>query len=481
MKVTAAQHVSATLTPEQSPKGHTGFQTLFYTQELLTPDEVRVIECRVQYNSAVERKVKWQSYRLSDRRHVISRVVPIPEADSSGRAGRYFSHSLICDVPAGPQFDASLLDLLRARNFFPSLDKVLAFDGMKTEHIPAVPLKIRDGAGVDTQDCQRDWSGEELNRLYILMSDPRLLTEQGQHVTLLGSEEQILSALRVAFALAPPAARKFCSFDTNPSHNVSPPCGDFWGHGAASAGNSDHVLDAPQRRVIIPASSPLLANGFSPDQISEPLRKALLARLGRSGEDDVLRRLVECPYADFIGELIYQTLLGEARLRPTPDDLEVFLPFGQSHSGLDLLLALMSGDDERRLRRLAVLSLSPYKELVGRLKARPDFNPWQALSPIFMPTWFELFRGEYRLDDLTAALTKVAEHGSEQDRNYVETLHEHLDPALREPLGRWLKASPLRFDRLQDALDSPAPDKEGSSRAGKSSFFLRRIFHPFGK
>ena len=43
MKITAAQHVSGMLTSKQSPRGQAGYQTLFYTRELLAPGEVRVI------------------------------------------------------------------------------------------------------------------------------------------------------------------------------------------------------------------------------------------------------------------------------------------------------------------------------------------------------------------------------------------------------------------------------------------------------
>ena len=52
MKITAAQHVSGMLTSKQSPRGQAGYQTLFYTRELLAPGEVRVIERPVQYSSA---------------------------------------------------------------------------------------------------------------------------------------------------------------------------------------------------------------------------------------------------------------------------------------------------------------------------------------------------------------------------------------------------------------------------------------------
>jgi hypothetical protein len=477
MKITAAQHVSAVLTPSQSPRGYTGHQTVFYTQERLTPDEVSVVERQVQYSPPLNGKAKWQSYRLTERRHVISRIVPIPEADSSGRPGRFFAHSMICDVPGGQQFDVSLFGLLRAQNFFPSLDRVLNV-AMKTEHLPVVTLDAGDaGGGAPIRPDK--WSGEQLNQLYMLMSDPRLLTEQGQYVALLGSEEQILEALRVAFMLAPAAARKFCSFDTNAFGGDAADVA-FWGRGAGGDAASTYVIDAARQQVTLPEWSPLLANGFSPERVSEPLRKAIRARLAKSSRD-MLLRLLDRKYTAFVGETIYQALLGETELPLTPADMELLSPFGLSHDGLGLLLSLKSGDDARRLRTLAAMNSSSYKEYVGQLKARPGFKPWQAFSPVFMPTWFDLFREDYGLDDLTTILVKVSAHGSEQDREYVETIHERLDPARRQALGSWLKASHLRFNRLQAALDSPVRESADRYRAARSRSFLRRIFHSFGK
>lgn len=479
MRVTAAQHVSAMLTSRQSPGRQAGFQTIFYTRELLTPDELRVIERQVQYSSARDGKAKWQSYRLTDRRHVISRIVPIPEPDDFGRRGRYFTHSLICDVPAGQQFDATLFGLLQPQNFFPSLDKVLASDGVRTGHAPAVTVKAEEEGGGGGQSCLRHWPGDQLNQLYMLMSDPRRLIEQGQHVALVGSEEQILEALRAAFLLAPASARKFCSFDTKASGSDTPQGVTFWGRGSEAATGSNYVIDAARRQVTIPDSLPPRVDGFSPERLSAPLRKAVVGRLGRPSEE-MLRCLVNGRYVAYIGEPMYQTLLSEAELPLTAADLELLLPFGRAHCGLGLLLALKSGDDAQRLRRLAAMDSRSYIGYSTQLRARPDFRPWQVFSPIFMSTWFDLFRGARRLDDLTTAITKVAEHGSEQDRKHIEAIHEHLDPDERRELGRWLKASTLRFARLQAALDAPAHTRAGGSSAGKSRSFLRRIRHPFG-
>lgn len=480
MKVTAAQHVSAMLTSRQSPRGRGGYQTLSYTREMLTPDELRVIERQVQYGSARDGKARWQSYRLSERRHVISRIVPIPEPDDFGRRGRYFTHSLVCDVPGGEQFDAALVWMLRAQYFFSSLERVLASDWVRGGDAPRIMIDagdVRDGSG---QGRPSDWRGEQLNQLYMLMRDPARLIEQGHHVALVGSEGQILEALKVAFLLAPPGARKFCSFDTNAPADDAPQGVTFWGRGSETTARSSHVIDAAARRVTVPDSSPLRADGFSPERLSEPLRKAVVAQLNRpSGES--LNRLVKRRYAHFVGESVYQALLREAELPLTAADVELLSPFGRTHDGLGLLLALKSGDDAQRLRMLAALdSSSVYRERSAQLSTRPDFRPWQVFSPIFMLTWFSLFRGAYGLDDLTTAVSKVAEHGSERDRKYVEDVYEHLDPRESQELGRWLKASGLRFARLQAALDAAARAHGRGKRAGKSRSLFSRLRHPFG-
>jgi len=478
MKVTAAQHVSAMLTSRQSPRGEAGYQTVYYTRELLTQEEVDIIQRLVQYSSARGSKPKWQSYRLSARRHVITRIVPITERDEADRGGRYFTHSLICDLPNGQQLDAPLLNLMRPQKFLSSLKELLASDGLRTGRAPALTVEV-EGESVERGPGRlRDWSGEHLNRLYMLMSDPRRLTEQGEYVTLVGSDEQILEALKVAFLLAPTSALKSCSFDTNPSSGASPPDGPFWGRGATVAAGARYVIDAARRQVVLPESSSLRESDFSLEQLSMPLKKIVIARLNRPSET-MLRCLLDHRYGAFIGEPIYQALMRETALTLTPSDIELLSPLGRAHGELGLLLAVESGDDARRLRALSALNCSSYRKHVKQLRDRPNFSPWQAFSPIFMSTWFELFRGRYSLDDLTNAITRVAVHGSEGDREYVEDIHKHLDADERLVLGGWLKASPLHFASLQAALDMPM--SANGDPAEKSRSLWRRFLHLFIK
>jgi GTPase-associated protein 1, N-terminal domain type 2 len=481
MKITAAQHVSAMLTSKQSPRGEAGFQTLYYTQELLTPDDVSVIEQMAQYSSARDRRPKWQSYRLSPRRHAVTHIVPIRQRDDAGRGGRYFTHSYIFDLPGRERFDASLLSWLRPHRFHSSLKEVLASGGLKTGHAPNLQLEL-EGTSTDVAlNRLCNWTGEELNRLYMLMSEPRRLIELGEYVALVGNDEQILEALAVAFLLAPASALASCSFDTNPSGGgASPPDGPFWGRGAAAAAGTSYVIDAARRQVVVPESSPLRGNGFSPEQLSAPLKKAVAARLSRPPEA-TLRRLLERQYEAFISELVYEALLRETDSPAEPSDFELLSSLGHAHRGLGLLLAVKSGDDAWRLRTLSGLNRSSYMEYARQLKSRPDFRPWHAFSPIFMSPWFELFRGEYGPDDLTAAVATVAAHGSKGDRKYVEDMYKHLDEDEQRALGDWLRASPFRFARLQTALDKPARVSADGDRAGRSRSLWCRILHPFLK
>ncbi|HEV7375105.1 MAG TPA: hypothetical protein VGN95_10340 [Pyrinomonadaceae bacterium] len=480
MKVNAAQHVSGILTSKQSPRCQAGYQTIFYTRELLSPEEMRVIERHVQYSSARDDKAKWQSYRLTPRRHVISRIIPIPEPDEFGRRGRFFTYSLIFDAPGGQQFDDVLFDLLRPQNFLLSLDKVLASDGLKTGHVSPLSLDAKKEWVNEAASLLRDWSGEQLSQMYLLMSNPGAVIEQGQHVALVGSEAQILDALKVAFLLTPANARQFCSFDTNAASSEAPPDMFFWGRGVPAAGVARYVIDAARRQVAIQEPSPLRIDGFSLGQLSAPLRKAIATQLSQPSAD-MLQCLINRKYKTFMGEPIYRTLLHGTELSLTASDLELLTSLGQTHHGLGLLLAMQSGNESQRLQMLAAMDSHAYKQRVRELRTRPDFKPWQVFSPIFMLTWFALFRGDYSMSDLTCAIAQVAEHGSAQDRKYVEDIHEHLNPAQRQELGDWLKASPYRLERLQAALDKPFNKKARASSIGKSSSLLRRLRHPFGK
>src|SRR5215213_528865 len=301
MQISAAQHVSGVLTSRQSLTGHAGYQTLFYTRDLVASDELRIIERQAQLSFAGNGQAKWQFYRLSSNRHVISRLVPIAEPDEFGRPGRFFAHSLVFDAADGVQIDETFFDLLQGAKFFVSLDQVLASNAMSDGNIPAVAIDYKKKWANEALNSLQDWSGEQLDQLYLLMRDPQQLLDQKQHVFLVGNESEIIAALKVAFLLAPPSARKFCSFDTQAPANFEQSEVAFWGRGVQAVATADYVINGSKREVRIRAGSPVLANGFSAEKVPPALARAILERLKRpSGQ--MLASLLNDRYAAFIAE-----------------------------------------------------------------------------------------------------------------------------------------------------------------------------------
>src|SRR6266853_6401106 len=105
------------------------------------------------------------------------------------------------------------------------------------------------------------------------MRDPQQLLDQKQHVTLVGNESEIIAALKVAFLLATPSARKSCSFDTRAPASLERSDVVFWGYGAQAAETADYLIDGARREVRIRAGSPVLADGFSLEQAPSALRR----------------------------------------------------------------------------------------------------------------------------------------------------------------------------------------------------------------
>jgi hypothetical protein len=469
MQLSAAQHVSGVLTSRQSLTGQAGYQPIFYTRDLLTADEIRIIERQAQLSFAAFGQAKWQSYRLTSNRHVISRLIPIAEPDEFGRPGRFFAHSLIFDAADGVQVDESLFDLLETARLFVSLDKVLSSAAMSDGNIPAVAIDCKEKWVKEAQNSLRDWSGEQLAQLYLLTRDPQQLLDQKQHVTLVGNESEIFAALKIAYLLTPPSARKFCSFDTRAAACFEQSDLAFWGHGVQAAETGDYLIDGGKREVRIRAGSPVLADGFSLEKVSPALGRAILGRLKLPSES-MLSSLLNRRYAAFIAEPIYHALLLESDLPLSPGELEFLGQFQQAHAGLALLLSLKTGNESQRLQTLAAMDRHSYVQRVSELRTTPIFKPWQGLSPVFMSTWCDLFRGKYSIEDIGAAIESVAKHGDKKDREYIENIHEYLDSEERKLLSAWLKSSPYDFPRLQARLDKPV-----SGRPKRKKFSLRHV------
>lgn len=256
MPISASQHISAVLTAKESPRGQAGYQVLLSTSGRVSKDEIQIIEARVRYGSAQDEKAKWQFYRLPTSRPVISHIIPIPQPDEFGRRGRYLAHSLIFNAADCQRVDRGLFDLLQPKNFFTSVDQALAFIGLKEHHIAEATLEGDMEWTAEAIGLLRGWSGDQLHRLVHIVNNHQLLAKQERYVAMIGNEIQVLDALKIVFLLAPPSARKHCSFDTNAVGCEWHGDAAFWARGFSGArqAGTTVVIDAAERRVTMPES-----------------------------------------------------------------------------------------------------------------------------------------------------------------------------------------------------------------------------------
>ena len=256
MRITAGQHASGILTRSQSVKGRSGYQTLLRTQELVSDEDMRLLEHRAQCLPTDETTGKWQYGRLPDGRHVITRIIPVPEPDEFGRGGRFLAHNLLFDLTSQEQTTFAPFDLMRWENYFQSLEHALAADGFATGNVPAVSLEITGQWRDEARELLRAWSGEQLHKLVWLMRNPRQILKQGHGPQLIGTEIEILDLMKVVFYLAAPADRHWYSFDTYFAEQNGTSSTHLWGKGRpfANLSGTSCFVNASRRQVFLPKS-----------------------------------------------------------------------------------------------------------------------------------------------------------------------------------------------------------------------------------
>jgi hypothetical protein len=256
MKMTAGQHASGILTRSQSAKGRSGYQTLLRTPELVSDEDMRLLEQRAQCLPTGETTGKWQYGRMPDGRQVITRIIPVPEPDEFGRGGRFLAHSLLFDPADQAQTAFAPFDLMRPENYFSSLEQALAADGFATGNAPAVSLEITEQWREEARELLCAWSGEQLHKLARLMRNPQQGLKQGHGPQLIGTGIEILDLMKVVFYLAAPADHPWYSFDTHFAEQNGTSGAHLWGKGGpfANMSGTSCFVNASRRQVSLPES-----------------------------------------------------------------------------------------------------------------------------------------------------------------------------------------------------------------------------------
>ncbi|MFQ6062224.1 MAG: hypothetical protein ACE5J9_03485, partial [Methanosarcinales archaeon] len=258
INIKASQHIYSNVEKEKSPRGKGGFQTLFYTKDTLTEEEVEEIERRLLYYPSEAEPIKYLFFSLNEEKFVISRIVSLPETDKFGRKGRYFAHSFIFSKEEF--FNAKnnpfiLFDLFR-ENFTNTVEEVSEIAKFKEQDIDAITIEtnqeIIEKLEIEGANSAQNWDIEELKKLAYFALHPEVLAKDRNCLTLFGTPENIKNTLKIAFFLIPPYFRLKCSFDTY-FYGCNLVANYFWAIGFTSKSDIPSyqaiILDAKEKKL----------------------------------------------------------------------------------------------------------------------------------------------------------------------------------------------------------------------------------------
>lgn len=226
VSITAAQVVFTNVEIEESPHGHRGFQTVFYTEDRISEDVLRSeIEPTLQYfpRNGVDPSQsppEFVFFSLSNNQIAVGKITPLlDKLDKFGRKKMLFAHLLVFDAPEfRAVFDNNPFKVIDTDPFYDRYEDVISTESVFRCRIN-IPKK-----SIVVRRCTSEFNS--LRRHSLLMNERHLLhlcllasaraTKKSQLVTLEvhGHRDSLLALIRSFFEFIPPSFRSACSFDT---------------------------------------------------------------------------------------------------------------------------------------------------------------------------------------------------------------------------------------------------------------------------
>jgi hypothetical protein len=224
--IAAAQVVFANVEVEQSPLGHRGFQTVFYSEDHIDREVLQSeIEPALQYfprNGYGPDKsppAEFVFFPLSSKQIAVGRITPVlDQVDKFGRKKMVFAHVLVFDaIEFLDRLSNNAFVVLDANPFFCSYQEVVDSEGVTCcrFNIPqrSLALTPREPAFDPSKMPTHLLQGDAL--LKLLRCASATARRKGFTLEIHGQSGPILEFIRSLFAVIPPEFRSACSFDTS--------------------------------------------------------------------------------------------------------------------------------------------------------------------------------------------------------------------------------------------------------------------------
>lgn len=231
MEISVGQLIFSSLNNDQSPLGIDGYQTICYTPDLISKEDLKDIERRLVYFFSDESPIKKQFFPTRSNKFVIAKTTPLEgKRDAVRKTKIFLSHCYILTPDDFLIFDNNPFKILDSLPFIKSTNDLFSlWDGMSLI-VPPAKITNKQTSGLSSNSLPPKNLYE-----YVLLGDQaKEFIESKRMIQFYGTSQQIEDLIRFIINLLPPPSRKDCWFDTY-YYGCNFPLGFYWGVGLPSA------------------------------------------------------------------------------------------------------------------------------------------------------------------------------------------------------------------------------------------------------
>lgn len=226
IEISAGQHIYGNVEKSVSPSNTGGFQTLFYSKDLLTESETEEIENRLGYTFSEENPEKVIFFQLGER-FVTTQIIPLPEVDKYGRKGAYIAHSFVFsskDIEKIHYNPFVIFDLCQDK-FVKTITDALAIGNRGDMNVASLnfsfdPEKLKAFEQTMT-DSLHEWNAQEIKKIVNFVLIEFQKQKEIKSLVFSGPQSEIRKTIKGIFSLIPDVFRSTCLFDTY-FYNLNP-------------------------------------------------------------------------------------------------------------------------------------------------------------------------------------------------------------------------------------------------------------------
>jgi len=210
--LTAAQLIYTNVEPSLSPTHRGGYQTLCYTHELITPEDLEEIEPRLFYTPSEIQPEKLAFFHLTSGKVALTKIVPIEAPDEFGRKGRYLAHCLVFNAKEFIGAEVSPFDVIRNFKCLNSLSEALdAFD-RKSGYIPPAIISVPSAPRPNENTLPLTWPWVVVRDLWLITLKSAF--SEFPTIEIISAPNIVAEVIELALFCLPPSETWRISFDT---------------------------------------------------------------------------------------------------------------------------------------------------------------------------------------------------------------------------------------------------------------------------